>query len=246
MNDFHEQWKKEEQAFFEGWDFSYIKDRMIEEQPSWDYVFLAKNLVQQSSSLLDIATGGGEVLSQLAPLPTQTVAIEGFEPNVEVARNNLAQLGVDVSFANETENYPFEDGQFDLVLNRHGGLNLKEIYRVLKPGGKFLTQQVNGDNLEELVSYFGVKPQWPSNILSVVKKKAEDIGFQVIESKEWSGQVMFKDVGAIVYFLKTTPWVVEGFSVDKNIVCLDKLQERLQERGSLQFEIKRFMIMLEK
>jgi hypothetical protein len=54
------QWKRDEAAVFEGWDFSYIKDRWLEEEPGWDYKALAKGLVKKSAAVLDVATGGGE------------------------------------------------------------------------------------------------------------------------------------------------------------------------------------------
>ena len=35
---------------------------------------------------------------------------------------------------------PFADGQFDIVINRHGNYNANEIFRILKPNGLFITQ----------------------------------------------------------------------------------------------------------
>ena len=43
MNDLYSQWKKDEKANFEGWDFSFLKDRWFEEQPPWNYEDEAKN-----------------------------------------------------------------------------------------------------------------------------------------------------------------------------------------------------------
>jgi len=74
-NELIKQWKKDEAAFFEGWDFSYIKKRYIEEKPNWDYQALAKGFLKESKAVLDVATGGGEILSSLTPLPSNTTAI---------------------------------------------------------------------------------------------------------------------------------------------------------------------------
>jgi hypothetical protein len=70
--------------------------------------------------LLDIDTGGGEVLASLQPLPATTVATEGWEPNLPVARDRLAPFGVDVRRHDGTDPLPARDGEFDLVLNRDG------------------------------------------------------------------------------------------------------------------------------
>ena len=40
---------------------------------------------------------------------------------------------------------------FDIVINRHGAFDENEIWRVLKPKGIFITQQVGAENDRELV-----------------------------------------------------------------------------------------------
>ena len=41
---------------------------------------------------------------------------------------------------------PFDDESFDVVIDRHGDYNPPEIYRVLKPGGVVIMQQVGAEN----------------------------------------------------------------------------------------------------
>ena len=50
---------------------------------------------------------------------------------------------------------PFEDSRFDVVLNRHELDDPAEVFRVLRPGGVFLTQQVDGRDSEETHALFG-------------------------------------------------------------------------------------------
>lgn len=234
------QWKRDETAVFEGWGFSYIKERCLEEQPDWDYQALAKQLIQHSASVLDMATGGGEMFSSLAPLPAHTIAIEGYQPNVPVARKKLEPLGVQVLAANT--DLPFRGNTFDLVLNRHGALNVAEIHRVLRPNGHVLTQQVDGGNLIDLMDFFDVKPKWPGNALTLIQQKMLDAGFRIERGQEWKGTVRFLDVGAIVYFLKAIPWIVDDFSVDSHLKYLRRLQERLDREGRLEFIYARALI----
>jgi SAM-dependent methyltransferase len=106
---------------------------------------LAGELVRGSTSLLDVDAGGGELLACLAPLPARTTAVEGWAPNLTVARERLAPLGVDVRFAPDAR-LPGDGRSVDLVLNRHGRLNPEETARVLRPGGALLTQQVGSDD----------------------------------------------------------------------------------------------------
>jgi len=246
MNNLVEQWKKDEKASFAGWDFSYIKNRMAEDSPSWNYELLAKDLLQKSNSFLDIATGGGEVLSKLGPFTQDAYAIEGYQPSFLIAQKRLEPLGVKVIFNNEMKIYPFADNKFDLVLNRHGGLNLPEIYRVLKKDGHLLTQQVGDGNLSDLLAIFNTKSKWPENNLENVKYRAEQIGFKIEKSEKWKGYIKFFDVGAIVYFLKNIPWAVDNFSVDNHLSYLNKLQAKLENGEELKFFYRRFLLLARK
>lgn len=241
-NGLHQQWKKDEAAHFEGWDFSYIKDRYQEQKPPWDYIALAKELVKNSTELLDMATGGGEVFSQLAPFPKKTYAIEEWHPNVSVAEERLAPLGVKVIEVESDSDLPFIDGQFDLIVNRHGGYNMKELNRILQKGGQFFTQQVGGGNLLDLMQFFESKQKWPLNALDKRISEFEENGFTIKRSEEWEGKTTFSDVGAVVYFLKAIPWVVDDFSVDSHLPYLERLQEKLEHDGKLTFVSTRYLL----
>ena len=43
---------------------------------------------------------------------------------------------------------------------------------------------------------------------SILRGKLAAAGLQVTEMEEWAGKMVFADVGAIVYYLKATPWLV--------------------------------------
>ncbi len=246
-----DQWKKDEKAFFEGWDFSYLKSRYKLANPSWNYKTLAKRLIKKSCSVLDIATGGGEVFSEILSIykPQKIIAIEGYKPNITVARKNLKKFKATVIYANETKKFHFKDSEFDLILNRHGGLNkksIKELYRILSPKGIFLTQQVDGNSLKDLEKVFNAKPKWPENNMQNIKKFCTNTGFKIKEAKEWEGKTIFKDVGAVIYFLKAIPWIVSGFSVNRYLKVLEKLQKRIEKKGELNFKSKFFLILAQK
>ncbi|MFZ1989784.1 MAG: methyltransferase domain-containing protein [Alphaproteobacteria bacterium] len=242
MSDLVAQWKKDEAAPFSGWDFSYLAGRHDEDRPPWDYVALARAEVERSSCLLDIQTGGGELLASLAPFPGKAFASEGYAPNVAVARARLAALGVEVRQCGEAARLPFDSESFDLVLNRHGGLRFGEIARVLRPGGTFLTQQVSGTTLSDLQARFGAKPKWPEATFTNAMTNARRAGLKIIRSEECNGFERFHDVGAIVYFLKAIPWLVDDFSVDRHREMLLGLHSELERVGVLSFAIGRYLI----
>ncbi|MEK6874435.1 MAG: class I SAM-dependent methyltransferase, partial [Nanoarchaeota archaeon] len=130
------QWKRDEKTQFQGWDFSYLKGRYKEGKPNWNYTSIAKRIINKSNFVLDMATGGGEIFLEVLSsyIPKKAVAIEGYKPNVPIAQNNLRRSGVKVVYAKETGKLPFNNNEFDLVLNRHGRLNIPEIARIVAHG----------------------------------------------------------------------------------------------------------------
>ena len=237
-----DQWTRDAAAPFQGWDFSYLDGRLVESKPTWDYLALARAAAARSHDILDIDTGGGESFSRLAPFPGRATAVEGYVPNLAVARGRLEPLGIPVIQADSASSLPFEDGLFDLVLNRHGSIAPAGIHRVLKRGGVLLTQQVGGDNLADLAACFGAAPAWPDNTLEIVSGRLQGQGFEIRRAEAWRGPVTFSDVGTLVYFLKAIPWVVDGFEVERHLRVLEALQARLECGHPLRFTATRFLI----
>jgi len=135
---------------------------MVTAPLSWSYTSELLPAVRLVESLLDMDTGGGEFLAGLQPLPAHTCATEGYAPNIPIARQRLEPLGVTVVETGEDDLLPFADGEFDLVINRHGSFLSEEVFRVLNPGGRFVTQQVGGSNDWGLNEMLGAEPnrQW--------------------------------------------------------------------------------------
>ena len=237
-----EQWKRDAAAPFAGWDFSYLDGRMAEARPPWSYPDLARSAVAQAHDVLDIATGGGEVFSSFAPFPGRATAVEGYAPNLPVARARLEPLGVQVHQANTASGMPFADAAFDLILNRHGGFRPMEMHRVLKPGGVFLTQQVGGDNLDDLTAAFGARLAYPDNTLARTAEAFAALGCDVELAQAWRGPVAFSDVGALAYFLTAIPWVIEGFDVETHAETLLALHRRVETGEQLSFTYSRFLL----
>jgi SAM-dependent methyltransferase len=242
-------WREEERLPREGWDFSHLAGRLTEERPPWGFDAECRGALGSAARVLDMGTGGGEWLRSLAgSLPPDTVATEGFEPNFPVAQANLAKLGILVlrydAEAEPAMPMPFDDGRFDLVLNRHEGFDPKEVARVLGPGGAFLTQQVAGDDFVEAHRLFGAELRYPGHLLGPVVGQLTEAGLRVEESAEWKGMSSFHDVGALVYYFKLVSWYVpEGFCVDDYAEELLRLHADGPGRGQpLTFSSSRFWL----
>jgi SAM-dependent methyltransferase len=251
MNPFEliETWKKEEQQPFIGWDFSYLDGRMLEDQPPWSYSTRAAELLRGTSAVIDLGTGGGERFLKLrSHWPAKVVVTEDYPPNIKLATERLAPYGAQVIdvLLTDYDPLPFTDGEFDLVLNRHSGFNAREVARILAPGGAFLTQQVHGLWAHDLIEAFDARPQWPTSTLDKYVPQLKAAGLAVTDTREWKGQLVFTDVGAIVYYLKAVPWLVPGFSVETHSRHLLTLQNRLEKGEELAFVAWKYLIEAQK
>jgi len=251
QNDLLTQWLTEEQAaHIHGWDFSHIRGRYQEEDNlPWDYGRLVRQYLRPESRILDIDTGGGEFLLSLGHPYALTAAAEGYPPNADLCRRTLLPLGIDFREADGGGPLPFPDRSFDLIFNRHGDYDPREIFRLLRPGGVFLTQQVGAENDRELVRL--LLPQepplpFPKQYLFIAREAAEACGLTVLEGQEAFRPIRFWDVGALVWFARIIEWEFPGFSVE---ACRDQLyaaQAILEQDGVLQGTTHRYLLIARK
>jgi hypothetical protein len=110
----------------------------------------------------------------------------------------------------------------------------------------FLTQQVDGNNFDDLSAAFDCQQPWTFFTLDWALEQIKGTRLVVQEAREWTGQSHFRDVGAIVYYLKAVPWTVEGFSVERHLAHLLTLQRRLEREGALAFHIKLMIVQARK
>lgn len=246
-----ESWYREEAEPFQGWDFSHLRGRRDEEHPPWSYEQLAREALRGARVAVDLGTGGGERLSRLADaFPTHMFATEAHPPNVAIARARLEPLGVTV-IPYKSEDLvggplPFADASLDAVLDRHESYDSREVARVLAPGGRFLTQQVDGDTHAELLALFrpGRKPL-PVKLDRFVAD-AERAGLRVVRAEEWWGNSVFKDVGALVYYLKAILWDEPRFSVARYESVLRELHARCERERGVRSRVGLFVLRAER
>ncbi|MHB1296055.1 MAG: class I SAM-dependent methyltransferase [Anaerolineae bacterium] len=234
------------QAPFEGWDFVYIENtgRLVDGLLPWSYGSIVLAAFGCADSLLDMGTGGGETLSYLAPLPSHTWATECYPPNVPVARRRLEPLGVTVLQLENQDHLPFEDGQLDLVISRHESFRAEEIYRVLRQGGLFITQQVGNRNDLEINALLGKHAERTPDASDLTTDVAAltAAGFQVERQQEAFPRMRVFDVGALVYMLRAIPWISPGFSVENDRQVLYDLHRRIRAEGFVEATNHRYLI----
>ena len=146
-----------------------------------------KKLLNQSKAnpktVLDIATGTGDLAIQIAK--STQAQITGFDLSagmLEVVRKKEAKEKLDdriEMIQGDAENMPFENNSFDVITVAFGVRNfenlkkgLDEIYRVLKPGGKFIIlefSQPESFHMKQLYAFYS------KNILPKIGKQISKV-----------------------------------------------------------------------
>lgn len=227
-----------------GWDFSFLHGRSVEEEVSWNYKEIVQESKTKARSLLDMGTGGGEFLSSLTPLPSDTCATEGYVPNVSVAQRRLEPLGVSVAYVESDDDLPFAADRFELIINRHESYTPIEVHRILRRGGAFITQQVGGRN-DNRINEFLQAPVNEAFVhwnLDFAAEELRQANFQIIDAREEYPVTRFYDVGAVVYYLRMVEWQIPGFTVQRYAGKLRELHHFIAANGCFEAPSHRFLI----
>lgn len=106
---------------------------------------------EAGARVLDLGCGAGHASFTAAASAAQVVAYDLSAQMLEVVRQAAAEKGLDniVQQQGVAESLPFDDASFDIVISRYSahhwhdvGQALREVKRVLKPGGKVVLMDV--------------------------------------------------------------------------------------------------------
>jgi len=209
----------------QGWTFAYQPVALDAPEP-WDYEARARALARGAANVLDLGTGGGEVYERiLAGGQGRGVATEAWAPNVTVAARRLSPQGVPVVHALSLA-LPFSAEAFELVLDRHEELSPAEVARVLRPGGRALTQQVHPDYHAELRGFFPRMTVFEPHEVTYPRGLAI-AGMEVLDMRQHSRRVAYRHLGHLVYFLVAAPWTIPDFDLEADLEALLAVERQL-------------------
>ncbi len=118
---------------------------------------------QINETLIDVASGTGDIAKLFSKKLNNSVKISCIEPNnkmFDFGKENLKEFKNIKWYKANAEKLPFKDNSFNFYTISYGirnvsdiNLSLKEAYRVLKPGGRFMCLEFSKIN-NEIVNLF--------------------------------------------------------------------------------------------
>jgi SAM-dependent methyltransferase len=139
---------------------AYVKSAGHAGGPDLDWL-LARGRERGARRVLDIATGGGHTALAFSRFTPSVVAVDLTLPMLEAARDFATREGTHVRFlAADAEALPFRDGAFGTVTCRIAAHHfpallpaLRQIARILRPGGSLLAQDILGHDDAEIAAF---------------------------------------------------------------------------------------------
>jgi len=178
--------------------------------------------------VLDVATGGGHPALAFAGFTPAVVATDLTQPMLEAARGFALGKGtVNVRFlASDVEALPFRDASFGVVTCRIAAHHfpailpaLREVARVLRPGGSLLLQDILGHDDRELAAF-----------ILEVEKRRDPSHVRSLPQREW------------VAFLKAAGMTVIDEGMVSKVRPWEEWTERMRMSPEAKADLERFVL----
>ena len=119
---------------------------------------------------------------------------------------------------------------------------------MLKHGGIFITQQVGAQNDREPVKLLCGETEipFPGQYLESTSRKFQNAGCTILHGEDVFRPIRFYDVGALVWFARIIQWEFPNFAVDTHLDNLQNAQRILEEYGTIDGPIHRFLLVAQK
>ena len=236
-----------------GWSFSKIKPT-VEQKSDYNYYKAVVEQITPSTVMLDIGCGSAEKSTRFFSLAKKVYALD-LEPemlkkakaNAEKYYGDLAKDKFEFLIANGDEKLEFADNTFDVVCSRHCGANMAEVFRVLKSGGVFVSEDIDKYDCYELKQYFNRGQSFDNNpsIKQKIFLDCLDAGFSKIELLSFDQVEYYQEIEQLEFLLENTP-IIDGYDQKTDRKILEKYVANFSCEKGIKLERKLFAFKLVK
>jgi len=235
-----------------GWDFSKIDKRKKVFGEKWDFLEIVRGYVTSESILLDIGTGGGKKLLDVARFVKKAYGIDHQESMIITANENLGKSemsNVEFKLADAKE-LPFPAEYFNVVMCRHAPFYAEEVYRVLRHCGTFLTQQVYSEkdalNIKRIFGRGqGFGREYESNPVRRYVQELQATGLKILRKDTYNATEYYADMADLIFLLRNTP-LVPDFDIDNDQRCLEEIEKKYKTKNGIKTNSARFLVLCKK
>lgn len=237
-----------------GWNFSRA-NYSTECLSDYDYYKEVFKYITPSTKMLDIGCGSAEKSTRFYSQASK-VYLTDLEPemlkkakaNVEKYYESKPKTKSKFYFKilDCNGNFNFPDNHFDLVVSRHCGANMHEVFRVLKKNGIFISEDISFDDCQELKDIFNRGQNY--NQLPLYKKVTNeciDAGFSEIKLLKFEEIEYYKSVDDLKFLLHNTP-ILNGFDEENDNTKLQEYVDKFSTKKGIRLNRRLYAFTLKK
>lgn len=236
-----------------GWNFNKVNYEKISESGFNYYITVLKE-INENTKMLDIGCGCGEKSVKYFSLAKEVVMLDNEKEMLKKAKENVKMSYGDTKkftfvLGDKDEKLNYPDEYFDLVVSRHCGANMGEVFRVLKRGGIFISEDYDEDDCLALKEHFGFGQgyeNYKNNIREkrIVLDKCIELNFSKCELFNFEETEFYKTEDDLKYLLYRTP-ILNCFEEKDEEKLSTFVKENVEEKG-IKLTRKLYAIRLEK
>ncbi|KAB2441439.1 class I SAM-dependent methyltransferase [Bacillus luti] len=228
-----------------GWDFSKIKCEIVGE--TWDFYGEVKERCKPADILLDIGTGGGENVLNIASSAKLVIGIDNSKGMIETAHFNLEKSDVQnvEFFQMDSKVLTFPHDHFYIASSCHAPFVASELAKVMKKGAFFLTQQVSEHDKLNLKEAFGRGQCFGERDGTLKEKYMGELisaGFELVQVREYDVTDYYSTPEDLIFLLKHTPIIPKFGEEEDDFTILQKFIDANSSEKGIRTNSKRFMI----
>ncbi|WP_273853103.1 class I SAM-dependent methyltransferase [Guptibacillus spartinae] len=232
-----------------GWDFSNLQ--LTSEGAKWEFYEEVLKKVNDTDILLDIGTGGGENVLEIASSLLFLIGIDLSTSMAEAAQRNLLNSKAsNVRFVQmSSENLLFPDGFFNVISSCHAPFHSQEVARVLKKDGVFLTQQVSEADKWNIKKAFGRGQAYELSdgiLKDQYTRELKDAGFSEVRSFDYDATDYYKRPEDLLFLLTHTPIIPQFGEEERDYEILKSFIDNNRTADGIRTNSKRFLIIAKK
>lgn len=210
--------------------------------PTYDITTTINQYLDDDKHVAFMSADGGKFVSDIKELPPITYVIDG-RPNE--AREVLDSDNIKITTLTKEGRLPFKDDKIDLVINELANYDKFELYRVLKPGGYVILNQLGSDNYKEIIKMFipfRIKGSWDKD---ACKNSLSEIGLDIVDAKENRGYLRFNTLAGLFAFMKSfAPDRVSKYEIYIDFYA--KALKQIKEKKFFDLTTHQFMVIARK
>jgi hypothetical protein len=144
----------------------------------------------------------------------------------------------------DSEKMPIAGAHIDVIIDRHAPFNAREVSRILKLGGIFITQQVSEGDKRNFKEVFQRGQLYGEKVGTLKKRylvELQEASIRIIKEQTVNTTEYYESMDDVIFLLANTP-IIPNFDLKKEQDKLEKIERKFKTDKGMRANSERFLI----